>query len=134
MKIDITGLTVKDIMEIDGKLDIKFHPSVLRAYDHKKSNQKLFELMAKPNMYKSLKCDSGTFVLNMSGKLERCESMFKTYCNFIKKFRNKLDYYINFDAVFLGDNAFPVNKGYQKRMEAMGLNPVFVMHSFDFHQ
>ncbi len=134
MKIDITGLTVKDIMEIDAKLDMKFNPSILRAYDHNKSNQKLLELMLKPNLYKSLKCDSGTFVLNMRGKLERCESMFKIYCNFIKKFGNKLDYYINFDAVFLGENAFPVNKGYQERMEAMGLNPVFVMHSFEDYE
>ena len=134
MKIDITGLTVNDIREIDAKLQTKFYPSVLRAYDHHKSNQKLLELMLKQKLYKSLKCDSGTFILNMSGKLERCESMFKTYCHFVKTFGDNLDYYINFDAVFLGENAFPVNKGYQERMEEMGLKPVFVMHSFEDYE
>ena len=129
MKIDITGLTAADIINISRQINGGFCPSILRAFDHKKSNNKIFELMKKPSLYKSLKCDSGTFVLNMKGGLEKTDDYFVNYCNFVDEFKDHLDYYINFDAVFLGENAFPVNKGYQERMEAMGLEPVFVIHS-----
>ena len=134
MKVDITGITAENICIIKEKLKGDFKPSVLMAFDHNGSNQNLYKLIKHPELYSSLKIDSGTFTLNMKGQFEYHEDKFQVYCSFIELFKNEIGFYINFDAVFNGENAFPVNKMYQERMEQIGLNPVYVMHSFEDYE
>ena len=134
MRIYITGLTVDNINYINSRTINIFKPNVLRAFDHIKGNKKLDELMNNKHLTKSLMLDSGTFVLNQLGKLENCKEYFNNYNEFLNMYKVYFNYYITFDAVFEGENAYSINKNYIEKLEENGHKPVFVIHSFNDYE
>lgn len=139
MRIYISAFNIPSIRKIKS-LDEGFNPNVLKAYelDKTKSNNELIELLENRNLYNSLMVDSGTFVAN-AGRLVDSKDFneiesFKEYASFIASFKENIDFYVNYDVLFSGEDSFAVNNSYQKLMEEYGLNPIFVMHSFNDYE
>lgn len=72
-------------------------------------------------------CDSGTWTLNQNPKKYGRLISAEGNQHFLKMFRSKLDFYLNFDADFSREG-FDTNLQYQFEMELEGLKPVPVIH------
>lgn len=139
MRIYLSGLQLSDVQNANNNYN-KFNPNILIAYnlDKTKSNNEAVELIKNQNEYNSLMIDSGAYVANV-GRLTNsndfdAEESFTNLCDFYKIFQNHISLYFNYDILFRGVNSFPVNKGYFERMKDVGLDPIFVMHSFEDYE
>lgn len=139
MRIYLSDLTL-DIIDVIKEMTRKyfdFYPNVLMPYGHddKETNTNLDKLINCKSEYKSIMVDSGTYVMNSMieryGKTYDMKKEFNKYCGYISEYEKEIDYYINYDYLFSGENAFPVNKGYFEDMSKRGLKSIYVMHSFD---
>lgn len=139
MRIYLSGLRLDDVLYANQYYN-DFNPNILIAYnlDKTKSNSDAVQLIQNQNKYNSLMIDSGAYVANV-GKLTNSkdfdpEAGFTKLCDFYKLFFNQINLYFNYDILFHGENSFPVNKMYFERMRELGLNPIFVMHSFEQYE
>lgn len=82
--------------------------------------------------------DSGAYVAN-AGRLTNSKDFdanksFDELCDFYRTFYSNVNLYFNYDILFNGENSFPINKMYFERMREIGLDPIFVMHSFEDYE
>lgn len=140
MKIYQSSLTLNRIKKANSRY-LKFVPNVLYAYnfDYNKNNNELVDLIENKNMTNSLIVDSGMYNLNktMTPSQRNCfdeEAGFNELCMFYGDFKDKIDFYFTYDILFECNCAYIINKNYFERMLELGLNPVYILHSFERHE
>lgn len=139
MRIYLSGLRLYDVLFANEYYN-PFYPNILIAYnlDSTKNNNDAVELINNQNEFNSLMIDSGAYVANV-GRLTNSKDFepngsFRELCYFYNDFKSSINLYFNYDILFKGENSFPVNKMYFELMRDIGLNPIFVLHSFEQYE
>lgn len=135
MRIYLSDINLKSIMDIREKLDEDYKPHVLKAYEHRPnhSNVGLFDLIENKHELSSLMCDSGLYVMKEEEKRNKVtfdyNKQFELYSEFIDEYGSYIDLHVAFDAEFEADDCFHINKVYYERMLRYGLKPLYVIHN-----